>query len=229
MIESQVEKIPVRNTSIGGLLHQNREKMLLKPWQLNDCFRGSWCCLRTMLTGRTSACNLGPLSLPSSWDYCHLLLLWLQILLKTIPSPTSSAVNIYKIPPLVKDQTSYFQICSSPTLLLREFGRRVKPGETKRIAHCSTLNGKSSQSDFVQSFLPSQIRFCKNKILNQQMSAQAACLSNLALRCELMSVTSFVHLSRIRAIPGNWWSFLWLSLCRKKVGGSLNSRVLSCM
>lgn len=135
------------------------------------------------------------------------LLFWLQILLKTISSQTSSAVNIYKVPPLVKDQTSYFQICSSPTLLLREFGRRVKPGETKRITHCSTLNGKSSQSDLVQSFLPSQIRFCKNKILNQQMSAQAACLSNLALRCVLMSVTSFMHLSRIRAIPRNWWSF----------------------
>lgn len=126
-----------------------------------------------------------------------------MLLLKIIPSPTSSAVNIYKTPPLVKDQTSYFQDCSSLALLLREFSRRVKPGETKRIAHCSSLNGKSSQSDFVQSFLPSQIRFCKNKILNQQMSAQAACLSNLALRCVLMSVTSFVHLCRIRAIPGN--------------------------
>lgn len=192
--------------------------MLLKPWQCQDCFRGSW-----WLDVAPHPCwQVEPLPVTSGllrlMPFTSIMVRDL-LLLKTIPSPTSSAVNTYKTLPLVKDQTSYFQgDCFSLALLLRELGRRVKPGETKWIAHCSTLNGKSSQSGFC-TVISSISRFCKNKILNQQMSAQAACLSNLALRCAC-SCLWLVLCTSVESEP--YWVIsevvLWLSVCREKAG-----------
>lgn len=53
-----------------------------------------------------------------------------------ILSHVYSIVNTYSTLQLDKDQNSYFQgECVSLAPLLSEFGRRVKPGETKWIAH----------------------------------------------------------------------------------------------
>lgn len=88
--EIQVQMAESTNSSTGRKCCLNHDIIKMFQEKLVD-----WCCLRAVLTGRTSACNLRPLSLPQLLRLLPFtcIMVTVMLLLKTIPSPNSSAVN----------------------------------------------------------------------------------------------------------------------------------------